>query len=86
METTIVKIGNSQGLIIPKRILNHLGENKKVDIQIKNEGLFVKPLIENKPRKNWENQFTIAIKKGYKPDDENITEFENEFDKNEWTW
>jgi antitoxin MazE len=85
METTIVKIGNSKGLIIPKKILNSLGENKKFDLQLKNGGLLIMPMVEKKPRHNWEKQFADAIKKGYKPDEE-IPYIENDFDKNEWTW
>jgi antitoxin MazE len=85
METTIIKIGNSQGLIIPKKMLKPFGENTKFDMQLKDGGLFVVPLAEDKSRKNWEKQFAEAIKKGYMPDDEE-NEFTNDFDKEEWTW
>jgi antitoxin MazE len=80
METSIVKIGNSQGLIIPKRMLNTLGEGKLVDIQVKDGGLFITPLTENKARSNWEVQFTLAIANGYEPESES-NHIENEFDK-----
>jgi antitoxin component of MazEF toxin-antitoxin module len=43
METTIIKIGNSQGLIIPKKMLKPFGENTKFDMQLKDGGLFVVP-------------------------------------------
>jgi antitoxin component of MazEF toxin-antitoxin module len=33
METTIVKIGNSKGLIIPKKLLTAFGEATQVDIK-----------------------------------------------------
>jgi antitoxin MazE len=85
METTIVKIGNSQGLIIPKRMLNTLGEGKLVDIQVKDGGLLITPLTENKARINWEQQFHDAIAQGFTPDNETI-HVENEFDKEDWTW
>ncbi|MFA6401081.1 MAG: hypothetical protein WCX31_05570 [Salinivirgaceae bacterium] len=85
MKTTIVKIGNSQGLIIPKKLLSTLGESKRVDIQVKESGLLIKSLTDNKARTNWENLFTDAITKGFVPDGE-ILEVENEFDKKEWTW
>ena len=85
METTIVKIGNSQGLIIPKKILNSLGESKKFDMQLKDGGLLIMPWVDDKPRQNWEKQFIEAIQKGYKPDSE-VYDFDNDFDKEEWTW
>ena len=44
METTIVKIGNSKGLIIPKRLLDSLGEGKTVNINVKDGGLLITPV------------------------------------------
>ena len=85
METTIVKIGNSQGLIIPKKLMNALGEGKTVEIQEKDGGLLIRPLTENKARANWEVQFSVAIVNGYSPEN-GSTHIENEFDKEEWTW
>jgi len=57
METTIVKIGNSRGLIIPKKLLSTFGEAKQVDIQVKDGGLIITPLSEIKARSNWEQLF-----------------------------
>lgn len=85
METTIVKIGNSQGLIIPKKLMNTLGEGKTVEILEKDGGLLIRPLTENKARANWEIQFSVAIANGYLPESESL-HVENEFDKEEWTW
>ena len=85
METTIIKIGNSQGLIIPKKLMNTLGESKTVEIQEKDGGLLIRPLTINNARANWENQFSVAIADGYSPESESAY-IENEFDKEEWTW
>lgn len=85
METTIVKIGNSNGLIIPKKLLTSFGECKTVDIQIRNGALIVRPLTENGALQSWEKQFAEAIAKGYLPEHD-ASNFENEFDKKEWTW
>ncbi|NJO93112.1 MAG: AbrB/MazE/SpoVT family DNA-binding domain-containing protein [Chloroflexia bacterium] len=85
METSIVKIGNSQGLIIPKKLIGTLGESKTVDIKVMDGGLLITPLTENKARANWENQFYEAIAKGFTPEDDDA-HVENDFDKEEWTW
>ncbi|MDO9633434.1 MAG: hypothetical protein Q7J05_00120 [Paludibacter sp.] len=85
METTIVKIGNSQGLIIPKKLLSTFGDVKQVDIQVKDGGLLITPLTENKARSNWEQQFYDAIAKGFTPGSD-VIDIENDFDKKEWTW
>jgi antitoxin MazE len=85
METTIVKIGNSQGLIIPKKLLSTFGEVKQVDIQVKDGGLLITPLTESKARSNWEQLFNDAIAKGFAPGND-VIDIENDFDKKEWTW
>ena len=85
METTIVKIGNSHGLIIPKKLLTAFGEAKQVDIKAKDGGLIITPLTPNKARSNWEQQFNDAIAKGFIPEN-NMINIENDFDKKEWTW
>jgi antitoxin MazE len=85
METTIVKIGNSKGLIIPKKLLSTFGEARQVDIQVKDGGLIITPLSEIKARSNWEQLFYDAIAKGFTPENE-VIDIENDFDKKEWTW
>ncbi|MCX6326276.1 MAG: hypothetical protein NT144_06445 [Bacteroidia bacterium] len=85
METTIVKIGNSRGLIIPKKLLNAFGEAKQVDIKAKDGGLIITLLNENKARSNWEQLFYDAIAKGFTPGND-VIDIENDFDKKEWTW
>jgi len=85
METTIVKIGNSKGLIIPKKLLSAFGEAKQVDIKAKDGELIITPLNENKVRINWEQQFYDAITNGFMPEND-VIDIENDFDKKEWTW
>ena len=85
METAIVKIGNSRGLIIPKKLLSTFGEANQVNIQEKDGGLVITPLVENKPRSNWEQIFADAISKGFTPEND-IIDIENDFDKKDWTW
>ena len=85
METSIVKIGNSKGLIIPKKLLTAFGEATQVDINAKDGALIITPMAENKSRSNWEQQFDAAIAKGFISDNE-VIDIENDFDKKEWTW
>ncbi len=85
METAIVKIGNSRGLILPKKLLSLFGEENQVDIQEKDGGLVITPLIKNKARSNWEQIFADAIAKGFTPEND-VIDIENDFDKKDWTW
>ena len=86
MEATLIKIGNSQGLIIPKRILNKLGSAKKFNIQEKDGSLLFIPVNEEKPRENWDQLFAQGQKNGIKPEEAPFENVSNEFDNTEWTW
>lgn len=60
----LVKIGNSQGIRIPKPLIQqaHL-EGKELDIQVVNQGILVTP--SKKPREGWKNAIeTIIASKG----------------------
>lgn len=85
MEVSLVKIGNSHGLIIPKRVLKKLGVVRRFNI-LENEGnlLFI-PVYEDKPRENWEKLFASANKTDI-PDNDTFENIENEFDNSEWIW
>jgi antitoxin MazE len=85
MHTKLVKIGNSQGLLIPKRLLTSLGEVKKFDIHLKDGGIFLLPSIDDSARHDWEKLFSMALENGYKPEDA-IEDFGNDFDNDDWTW
>jgi len=82
MKASIIKIGNSQGLRIPKPILDQCGFNKDVELEVVNQELIVK--APNCSRKNWEASFKkMAENKDDQLLDSSIpTEWENE----EWEW
>ena len=86
MEVSIIKIGNSRGVIIPARFLKKLGAQSRVEIKVEMEeregGLFLKPI--KKPREGWEKAAKAAHKEG---EDEML--FPDVFDDEEtedWTW
>jgi len=51
--SSLIAIGNSQGIRIPKPIIKqaHL-ENSELELVVVEEGLLIKP-IEKNPRENW---------------------------------
>ena len=79
MKTTITKIGNSKGLIIPAQILKQCGFEKEVCLSVKNSTLVISPA--QKPRAGWEE---AILAEG--ADDLVLPETGNDFDKEEWTW
>lgn len=56
----LVKIGNSQGIRIPKPLIQqaHL-EGKELDIQVVNQGILVTP--SKKPRENWKKTIETIL-------------------------
>jgi len=86
MEASLIKIGNSRGLIIPRRILSKLGSVKKFNIEEKEGRLIIMPVQEDKPRKDWDELFACAVKKRHKPDRPFLEDLPNEFDSTEWVW
>ena len=86
MEASLVKIGNSQGLIIPNRVLKKLGFVKRFNILEKEGNLICIPMHDDKPRQDWEQCFASSIKDGNIPDHEMFDSITNEFDNTEWTW
>ena len=66
----LVKIGNSQGIRIPKPLIKqaHL-EGKELDIQVVNQGILVTP--SKKPREGWKKAIeeTILASKGLETTD-----------------
>lgn len=60
----LIKIGNSQGIRIPKPLIQqaHL-EGKDLDLQVVNQGILVTP--SKKPREGWEQSInSILASKG----------------------
>ena len=52
MEVSIRKMGNSQGILIPKPILVQLGLEDKVDLQVRDGVIEIRPVRKN-PREGW---------------------------------
>ncbi len=65
----LVKIGNSQGIRIPKPLIQQAQlEGKELDIQVVNQGILVTP--SQKPREGWKKaiEMTLASKGPEKTD------------------
>ncbi|WP_457287222.1 AbrB/MazE/SpoVT family DNA-binding domain-containing protein [Pedobacter sp. UYP24] len=82
MKTSIINIGNSQGIILPSILLRQLKLTNKstVELEINNENIFIKP----EPRQGWAEAAKMMNAAG----DDNLllADFPNEFEKDEWTW
>ena len=82
MKAQIIQIGNSQGIRIPKMMLEDTGISGEVELKVLPDGILIKNI--KKPRGDWD----AAFKKLADTDDDIPvgTEASSEFEKKEWQW
>lgn len=80
--TMLIKIGNSQGVRIPKAIIKqaHL-DNAQLEFEVTAQGLLLKP-VQKKPREGWAEAFKEMAKSG---DDALLIDDGLDLDFDEWT-
>ena len=84
MRARIVKIGNSQGIRIPKPMLEQTGIMEDVELDIDKNQIIIRPV--SNPRDGWDDAFKAMADRG---DDTIIDDIENishSWDDNEWQW
>ena len=84
MRARVVKIGNSQGIRIPKPILEQTGIMDDVELEVEKNQIIIRPVAN--PRADWDNAFKAMSDKG---DDTLFFGDENTYhswDEEEWRW
>lgn len=83
--TMLTQIGNSKGIRIPKSIIKqaHL-EDVELDFEIVENGLLIKPILDN-TRKNWEKNILELNAKSNK-DEGLLEDFLNDNDLEDLKW
>ncbi|MDD5211986.1 MAG: AbrB/MazE/SpoVT family DNA-binding domain-containing protein [Sulfuricurvum sp.] len=81
--TMLIKIGNSQGVRIPKAIIKqaHL-ENSPLEFEVTAQGLLLKP-TQKKPREGWAEAFKQMAASG---DDALLIDDSLDLDFEGWEW
>ena len=85
--TTLTKIGNSQGIRIPKPLIQqaHL-ENVSLELEVLENGLLIKPM-NNTSRDTWKENIEKVLSKNKNASDDGVLEdFLNDNDLEEWQW
>lgn len=82
METKIVKIGNSQGIRIPKKLLEEKKIFSKVRIESTEEGILIFPVKSSNIRDSWISKFKKNIDNDLSFSEANL----NDWDLDEWIW
>jgi antitoxin MazE len=83
MRARVIKIGNSQGLRIPKPILDQTGITDDVEIEVEKNQIIIRP-VKN-VREGWGKAFKTMGENG---DDEPLIDdnISHSWDDEEWQW
>lgn len=83
MKAQIVQIGNSQGIRIPKILLEESGIRGEVELEICPDGILIRNV--SKPRSDWDARFRAMADHD---DDIPATEvpIASDFEVREWQW
>jgi len=82
MKLSVVQIGNSKGVRLPKTILNQCNIQNEVDLEVE-EGKIVLYPINKKPRKDWDKKFKEMNKNR---DDNLIINDKVDLEMDNWQW
>jgi antitoxin MazE len=82
MVVSVVQIGNSRGVRLPKAILDQLEISDKLDLEVENSRIILKP-IPREVRQGWDAAFQQMNAKG---DDAVILPEGSESEDFDWEW
>lgn len=84
MKTNIVRIGNSRGIRIPKKLLEECRLEETVELEAHKDHLVIRSVA--KPRNGWDEAFSRMAKHG----DDALLDGESlvstQWDNTEWHW
>ena len=85
--TTLTKIGNSQGIRIPKPLIQQARlENVDLELEVLENGLLIKP-VNNTSRDTWKENIEKVLSKNKNASDDGVLEdFLNDNDLEDWQW
>jgi antitoxin MazE len=82
IKTQVIKIGNSQGIRIPKPLLEQSGIQKDVEIEVQSDRLIIRAVSQ--PRQGWDEAFAKMAERG---DDVLLNDVDTtDWDHSEWEW
>jgi antitoxin MazE len=84
MKTHIVRIGNSQGVRIPKFLLEQTGLKGEVEITAQDDSVVIRPL--KRPREDWDTAFQEMAQRGDDALLDDAAPTLSSWDEEEWEW
>lgn len=80
MKASVIRIGNSRGIRIPKPVLEQCGIEDEVEIEVEDDRLVIRPV--RSPRARWSEAFARTEA----PEDVLRETPSSEWDESEWEW
>ena len=83
MKATLVRIGNSRGIRIPKPVIEQCGLENEVEIEIHEHEIIIRPSYS--PRAEWDRAFKIMAERG----DDKLLDPDvsiSRWDGDDWQW
>lgn len=82
MRTIIRRIGNSRGIVLPKKVIEQYHLTGEVELVAAKNHLEIHPVASK--RASWESRFKAA--NSLEMEENLLGDFANDFDRDEWTW
>ena len=84
MKTRIVKIGNSQGVRIPKLLLERSNLAEEVELEAEDNRIIIRSTKQ--PRQDWERAFRVMAERGDDALLDKNVPTQTRWDEDEWQW
>jgi antitoxin MazE len=81
VKSRIVQVGNSQGIRIPKTMLEQSGISEHIEIEVQDNRIVI--TAASKARVGWGEAFARMVVEGDELDPLTVT---NDWDETEWVW
>ncbi len=82
MKSQIIQIGNSQGIRLPKMLLEDSGIKGLVDLELHPDGILIRNA--EKPRAGWDEAFRAMSEND--DDEKELDDTATNFEKKDWQW
>jgi antitoxin MazE len=85
MKTRLVNIGNSRGVRLPKAIIEQLGFENEIELEVRSDEIALRP-AKRKPREGWAESFKAMAAAGDDALIDGPLPSLTKFDEEEWEW
>jgi antitoxin MazE len=85
MKTRLVKIGNSRGVRLPKTVIEQVGLDEDIELEVRGDEVAIRP-AKRRPREGWAESFQAMAEAGDDALIDGPLPSLTKFDEEEWEW